>query len=206
MRIATQAFKAVYHWVWLWILSTGTFATRVFQTFFTPFHGRNFTNIKHFSCSFPHKFWKSNSNVTLNSVIFTLHSFNSRNLYLLKCENINFLSAVRGGRWWPDGPLQKQESLPICTWIISRWFIWSLMKSIWCGGGSESDPLTVLNMVMVTAANKFRNSPYFVRLSKTLSEGWRKIFRWRVALLWLPNLLDEVQSQCYLLLLEVNNW
>ena len=28
--------------------------------------------------------------------------------------------------------------------------------------GSESDPVTVLNMVMVTAANKFRDSPYFV--------------------------------------------
>ena len=28
--------------------------------------------------------------------------------------------------------------------------------------GSESDPVTVLNMVMVTAANKFRDSSYFV--------------------------------------------
>ena len=31
--------------------------------------------------------------------------------------------------------------------------------------GSESDPVTVLNMVMVTAANKFRDSSYFVSLA-----------------------------------------
>ena len=41
--------------------------------------------------------------------------------------------------------------------------------------GSESDPVTVLNMVMVTAANKFRNLPDVVScrraaLSVTLFE------------------------------------
>ena len=67
-------------------------------------------------------------------------------------------------RGWRDSHIQEQEILHICTRIISRWVSpgWTT-GSLTMWRGSESDPLTVLNMILVTAANKFRDLPDFVR-------------------------------------------
>ena len=132
--------------------------------------------------------------------------FNFQSLEETNGENIQFRSKTVY-RFLPElssGKIYIKKGVPPTKFLYGRKGLHNYYLLF--SSGSESDRLTVLNMVTLTAFNKARNSPNFVSVETDCYAGGCNqchYFRSKVAFFFLSSRALVARSHCSLRLLEV---